>query len=704
MKITDLLKKEAIDLNVKASNKKELLKKAVELMNYNGNIKDKAKYLELVLKREEEGSTGIGEEIAIPHGKGESISSPGLAAMIIPEGCDFEALDGKKVKLLFMIAAPESKDNVHLEVLSRLSTLLMSEKFRKELLSAKSKEEFLEIIDRTESEKLEEKRMKENNQKGIEKAENKDNFNSKKNAENKDDIKNINKQEENLKGVDEAKDTVNSKKSNNLESTDNPEKTNKSEDYEILGITACPTGIAHTYMAAEALEQMGRELKHPIKVETQGQSGAQNILTDEEIKNARAIIIAADIGVDLSRFEGKKLLYTQVSDGIRKPKELIERALSEDIPIYSSKQKDQEQGALLDKNTEDSSNSVKRKGNIYNHLMSGVTHMLPFVVGGGILIAISFLLDDYSINPSNFGMNTPIAAFFKTIGGIAFDFMLVILSGYIAMSIGDRPGLVVGFVGGAIAKAGTTFSSFANPDEILVSSGFLGALIAGFIGGYVVILLKKIFSFMPRSLEGIRTILIYPVAGVFLIGIIMLLINPFVAYINTGLNNFLFSMSGTNKIILGAILAGMMSVDLGGPVNKAAYTFGTGMLAEGHYEIMAAVMIGGMVAPLAIALLATFFPKKLPKKERQAGLLNYVMGLSFISEGAIPFASSDPLRVLPAAVVGSAISGALSMAFNCTLMAPHGGIFVLPLISNPARICISINCGIRCIYGNYGSS
>ncbi len=606
MKITDLLKKDSIDLNVEASNKEEVLKKAVELMNKNGNITDKDKYLELVMKREEEGSTGIGEEIAIPHGKGDSISAPGLAAMVIPNGVDFESLDGKPVKLLFLIAAPNTKENVHLEVLSRLSTLLMDEKFRKELLNAKSKEEFLKVIDQAEKEKSGEEKKKE-------------------------------------------------------------------ENYELLGITSCPTGIAHTYMAAEGLEQMGKELGHPIKIETQGQSGAQNVLTDEEIKKAKAIIIASDVNVDLSRFDGKRVLRASVTDGIRKPKELIEKALksTNEIPIYHNKEND-----------EGNNKSGKQKGGIYKHLMNGVTHMLPFVVGGGILIAIAFLLDDYSIDPSNFGMNTPVAAFFKTIGGMAFDFMLLILSGYIAMSIGDRPGLVVGFVGGAIAKAGTTFTSLSNPEEVLVSSGFLGALLAGFIGGYVIVFLRKLFSFMPKSLEGIRTILIYPVAGILLIGIIMLIINPFVAAINTGLNNFLFSLSGVNKIILGAILAGMMSVDLGGPVNKAAYTFGTGMLAEGHYEIMAAVMIGGMVAPLAIALLATFLPKKLPQKERQAGLLNYVMGLSFISEGAIPFASADPIRVLPACVVGSAVSGALSMAFNCSLMAPHGGIFVLPLIGN----------------------
>lgn len=615
MKITDLLKKDSIDLNVEASNKKDILKKAVELMDNNGNIIDKDKYLELVLKREEEGTTGIGEEIAIPHGKGDSISAPGLAAMVIPNGVDFEALDEKPVKLLFLIAAPNTKENVHLEVLSRLSTLLMDEKFREELINAQSKDEFLKIIDKAENEKF---------------------------------------------GSKEEKDTEEKE----------PENV---ENFELLGITSCPTGIAHTYMAAEGLEQMGKELGHPIKVETQGQSGAQNVLTEEEIKKAKAIIIASDVNVDLSRFEGKRVLRAGVTDGIRKPKELIEKALNStnEIPIYHHTTNDT-----------DNIKNEKQRGSVYKHLMNGVTHMLPFVVGGGILIAIAFLLDDYSINPSNFGMNTPIAAFFKTIGGMAFDFMLLILAGYIAMSIGDRPGLVVGFVGGAIAKAGTTFTSLSNSEEVLVSSGFLGALLAGFIGGYIIVFLRKLFSFMPKSLEGIRTILIYPVAGVLLIGIIMLLINPFVSAINTGLNNFLFSLSGVNKIILGAILAGMMSVDLGGPVNKAAYTFGTGMLAEGHYEIMAAVMIGGMVAPLAIALLATFFPKKLPQKERQAGLLNYVMGLSFISEGAIPFASADPIRVLPACVIGSAVSGALSMAFNCSLMAPHGGIFVLPLIGN----------------------
>lgn len=617
MKITDLLSEESIELNVEAKDKNDIIDKMTRLMLKTGRINNLEEYKKLVLKREEEGSTGVGEEIAIPHGKGECVTEPGLVAMVVPNGVAYDALDGKPVKLLFMIAAPNTSDNVHLDVLSRLSTMLMDSDFKNKLISAKSKEEFLKIIDETEKEKFK-------------------------------------------------------------------EEEKKGQGYEILGITACPTGIAHTYMAAEALENAGKEMGHLVKIETQGQSGVKNKLTKEEIKNAKAIIIAADIDIDLSRFKGKKVIKAKVSDGIHKSKELIEKALkSKDIPVYNGNGKDEEET--------ESSDSIGSK--IYRDLMNGVTHMLPFVVGGGILIAISFLLDDYSINPSNFGMNTPVAAFFKTIGGIAFDFMLCILSGYIAMSIADRPGLAVGFVGGAIARAGTTFDSLTNADATIVSSGFLGALIAGFIAGYLVILLRKVFSFLPKSLEGIKPILIYPVLGILLIGLIMLAINPFVGSINTALNNFLSSMQGANKIILGAILGGMMSVDLGGPVNKASYTFGTGMLAEGHYDIMAAVMAGGMVAPLAIALLATFFPKKLPKKERQSALLNYIMGFSFISEGAIPFASADPIRVILSCVIGSAVAGAMSMLFNCTLMAPHGGIFVLPVVGNAALYLLSIVVG-----------
>ena len=617
MRITDLLSKDGIELNVNAKDKNDIINKMTKLMLKTGRITDLNAYTELVLKREEEGSTGVGEGIAIPHGKGDCVTEPGLVAMVVPNGVEYDALDGKPVNLLFMIAAPNTSDNVHLDVLSRLSTMLMDTEFKNKLISAKSKEEFLNIINETENEKFK-------------------------------------------------------------------EETKQAEGYEILGITACPTGIAHTYMAAEALEAAGKEVGHLVKIETQGQSGVKNKLTKEEIKNAKAIIIAADIDIDLSRFKGKKVLKAKVADGIHKPKELIEKALTDkNIPVYQGNGKD-------DSEYENSDGIGSR---IYRHLMNGVTHMLPFVVGGGILIAIAFLLDDYSIDPSNFGMNTPIAAFFKTIGGIAFDFMLCILSGYIAMSIADRPGLAVGFVGGAVAKAGTTFASLTNPDVTLVSSGFLGALIAGFIGGYVVLLLRKVFSFLPKSLESVKPILIYPVGGILLIGLIMLAINPVVGAINTALNNFLSSMQGANKIILGAILGGMMSVDLGGPVNKASYTFGTGMLAEGHYDIMAAVMAGGMVAPLAIALLATFFPKKLPKKDRQSALLNYIMGFSFISEGAIPFASADPIRVIVSCVIGSAVAGSLSMLFNCTLMAPHGGIFVLPVVGNAALYLLSIVIG-----------
>lgn len=538
MRITDLLSKDGIELNVNAKDKNDIINKMTKLMLKTGRITDLNAYTELVLKREEEGSTGVGEGIAIPHGKGDCVTEPGLVAMVVPNGVEYDALDGKPVNLLFMIAAPNTSDNVHLDVLSRLSTMLMDTEFKNKLISAKSKEEFLNIINETENEKFK-------------------------------------------------------------------EETKQEQGYEILGITACPTGIAHTYMAAEALENAGKEVGHLVKIETQGQSGVKNKLTKEEIKNAKAIIIAADIDIDLSRFKGKKILKAKVADGIHKPKELIEKALTDkNIPVYQGNGKD-------DSEYENSDGVGSR---IYRHLMNGVTHMLPFVVGGGILIAIAFLLDDYSIDPSNFGMNTPIAAFFKTIGGIAFDFMLCILSGYIAMSIADRPGLAVGFVGGAVAKAGTTFASLSNPDVTLVSSGFLGALIAGFIGGYVVLLLRKVFSFLPKSLESVKPILIYPVGGILLIGLIMLAINPVVGAINTALNNFLSSMQGANKIILGAILGGMMSVDLGGPVNKASYTFGTGMLAEGHYDIMAAVMAGGMVAPLAIALLATFSLKNYQRK------------------------------------------------------------------------------------------
>ncbi len=616
MKITDLLSKDAIKLNGIANSKQDAINKLVDLMAKNGNLTDKEKYTQVVLKREEEGSTGIGEGIAIPHGKTDAVSKPGLSAMVINDGVEFDSLDGQPAKLLFLIAAPNTKDNVHLDVLSRLSTLLMDTEFRKSLMEAKTPEEFLRCIDIAENAKL--------------------------------------------------------------------SQTKKNDEYEILAITSCPTGIAHTYMAAEALEKMGEQLGHKVKVETHGSSGVKNKFTKEEIRNAKAVIIAADTKIDLSRFDGKKLVKAKVADGINRPQELIERVLSSDAKIYHSSNKSQN-------NDSDEKEGFGTK--IYKHLMNGVTHMLPFVVGGGILIAIAFLLDDYSINPSNFGMNTPVAAFFKTVGGAAFNVMLYVLAGYIAMSIADRPGLAVGFVGGILAVQGTTFASLTDSSVVLVSSGFLGALIAGFVGGYIVILLKKICSYLPDSIEGIKTILLYPVFGILLMGAFMLLINPYVGAINTAINNYLSSMGTANKVVLGAILGGMMAIDLGGPINKAAYTFGTGMLASGQYEIMAAVMAGGMVPPLAIAFLATAFPRKVPKKDKQAAYVNYIMGLSFISEGAIPFASADPLRTLPAFVVGSAVTGALSMIFNCTLMAPHGGIFVIATIGHPLLYLLAIAVG-----------
>ena len=616
MKITDLLSKDAIKLNGIANSKQDAINKLVDLMAKNGNLTDKEKYKEVVLKREEEGSTGIGEGIAIPHGKTDAVSKPGLSAMVINDGVEFDSLDGQPAKLLFLIAAPNTKDNVHLDVLSRLSTLLMDTEFRKSLMEAKTPEEFLRCIDIAENAKL--------------------------------------------------------------------SQTKKNDEYEILAITSCPTGIAHTYMAAEALEQMGEQLGHKVKVETHGSSGVKNKFTKEEIRNAKAVIIAADTKIDLSRFDGKKLVKAKVADGINRPQELIERVLSSDAKTYHSSNKSQN-------NDSDEKEGFGTK--IYKHLMNGVTHMLPFVVGGGILIAIAFLLDDYSINPSNFGMNTPVAAFFKTVGGAAFNVMLYVLAGYIAMSIADRPGLAVGFVGGILAVQGTTFASLTDSSVVLVSSGFLGALIAGFVGGYIVILLKKICSYLPDSIEGIKTILLYPVFGILLMGAFMLLINPYVGAINTAINNYLSSMGTANKVVLGAILGGMMAIDLGGPINKAAYTFGTGMLASGQYEIMAAVMAGGMVPPLAIAFLATAFPRKIPKKDKQAAYVNYIMGLSFISEGAIPFASADPLRTIPAFVVGSAVTGALSMVFNCTLMAPHGGIFVIATIGHPLLYLLAIAVG-----------
>lgn len=622
MRITELLKKESIELGVKVSGKEEAIDKLIGLMAAGGRLNDKAGYKEGILAREALGSTAVGEGIAIPHAKVAAVKEPGLAAMVVPDGVDYEAFDGSLANLIFMIAAPEGEADVHLEALSRLSTLLMDPDFKNDLIHAESKEEFLQLIDDKESERYEKKVRKEE------------------------------------KIAEDAAPKVH-------------EPLKSAAGYRVLAVTACPTGIAHTFMAAENLEQLGKKLGIPVKSETNGAEGAANVLTKEEIAAADGIIIAADKNVDMARFDGKHVVKASVSDGIQKGEELIKKAVSGEAPVYHHT------GAAA---SEEGGESEGIGHTIYKHLMNGVSHMLPFVIGGGLLIALAFLFDDYSINPANFGKNTPIAAYLKTIGEQAFGMMLPVLAGYIAMSIADRPGLAVGFVGGMVAKMGATFMNPAGGD---VNSGFLGALLAGFIGGYIVVLLKKVFKKLPKSLEGIKPVLLYPLLGIFLVAVVTTFINPFVGAINDGLTHFLNGMGGTSKVILGAVVGGMMSVDMGGPVNKAAYVFGTAQLAEGNFDIMAAVMAGGMVPPIAIALCSTFFKKKFTEKERQSGLVNYIMGLSFISEGAIPFAASDPLRVIPSCIIGSAVAGGLSMALNCTLRAPHGGIFVLPTIGNP---------------------
>ncbi|WP_373264686.1 PTS fructose transporter subunit IIABC [Hungatella hathewayi] len=622
MRITELLKKESIELGVKVSGKEEAIDKLIGLMAAGGRLNDKAGYKEGILAREALGSTAVGEGIAIPHAKVAAVKEPGLAAMVVPDGVDYEAFDGSLANLIFMIAAPEGEADVHLEALSRLSTLLMDPDFKNDLIHAESKEEFLQLIDDKESERYEKKVRKEE------------------------------------KIAEDAAPKV-------------QEPLKSAAGYRVLAVTACPTGIAHTFMAAENLEQLGKKLGIPVKSETNGAEGAANVLTKEEIAAADGIIIAADKNVDMARFDGKHVVKASVSDGIQKGEELIKKAVSGEAPVYHHT------GAAA---SEEGGESEGIGHTIYKHLMNGVSHMLPFVIGGGLLIALAFLFDDYSINPANFGKNTPIAAYLKTIGEQAFGMMLPVLAGYIAMSIADRPGLAVGFVGGMVAKMGATFMNPAGGD---VNSGFLGALLAGFIGGYIVVLLKKVFKKLPKSLEGIKPVLLYPLLGIFLVAVATTFINPFVGAINDGLTHFLNGMGGTSKVILGAVVGGMMSVDMGGPVNKAAYVFGTAQLAEGNFDIMAAVMAGGMVPPIAIALCSTFFKKKFTEKERQSGLVNYIMGLSFISEGAIPFAASDPLRVIPSCIIGSAVAGGLSMALNCTLRAPHGGIFVLPTIGNP---------------------
>lgn len=623
MTIRDLLAAESINLNGTPAGKTEALNQCIDLMAKSGKIADVETYRKGVFAREEEGTTGIGMGIAIPHCKSDAVTKAGLAAMVVKDGVDFESLDGTPAKIIFLIAAPNTEDNVHLQVLSKLSVMLMDEQFTNSLINAGSVDEFLNIIDSAEKAKDEKEAAK------------------------------------------EAKEPVEVKK----------------DDVFIVAVTACPTGIAHTYMAAEAIEKKAKELGYQVKVETRGSAGAKNVLTDDEIAKATGVIVACDTNVPTDRFDGKKVIECQVSDGINKTEELVKRIAAGDAPVFKASGK-----------KEASHSSIGGKESIghqiYKHLMNGVSHMLPFVVGGGILIAIAFLIDGFSVDlnslpadqRANFGTITQGAALFKGIGGTAFGFMLPILAGFIAMNIADRPGLAVGFVGGSIAANGT--------------SGFLGALVAGFVAGYIVNLLKKIFSKLPESLDGVKPVLLYPLLGIFLIGVIMqFVVEPPIGALNTAINNGLNGLNGASAVVLGVLLGGMMAIDMGGPVNKAAYVFGTASIAAGNYNIMAAVMIGGMVPPLAIALATIFFKNKFTAEERKAGPTNFIMGLSFITEGAIPFAASDPLHVLPACAVGSAVAGGLSMAFGCTLMAPHGGIFVVPTIGNPLMYLVALVIG-----------
>ena len=617
MKITDLLKPVSIQLNVAPpKSKSEAIEILADLMEKSGNLNNKEEYLKAVIAREESGSTGLGDGIATPHAKSAAVKEAGLAAMVIPDGMDFEALDGNPSRLFFMIAAPDTASDLHVELLSKLAMMVMDPDFKESLIAAKSVDEFLKLINDKENPPTEEETKAETA----------------------------------------------------------PAKEETSTGYDVLAVTACPTGIAHTYMAAESLEQHAKRKNISIKVETNGAGGRKNILTDEDIANAKCIIVAADKNVPMARFNGKHVIITKVANGINKADELLDKAMAQDAPIYKGSGDDDSASTASSENE-----SIGRQ--LYKHLMNGVSHMLPFVVGGGILIAIAFLVDVYDpANPSNFGSNTPLAAFFKNVGGVSFGFMLPVLAGFIGMSIADRPGLVAGFVGGAMANTG--------------GSGFLGALIAGFAAGYIILGLRKVCKVLPESLEGIKTILIYPLFGVLLMGIaITFIINPPVSAINTWLVETLKGMDPSSRILIGIIVGGMMSIDMGGPFNKAAYVTGTALLADGEFGIMASVMAGGMVPPIAIALCTTFFGNRFTEAERKSGITNYVMGLSFITEGAIPFAAADPARVIPSCVIGSAVAGALSMAFECTLRAPHGGIFVVPTIGNPLMYLLAIAIG-----------
>ena len=648
MKITDLLKPQSILLNASPTNKADAIYTLGDLMDKGGNLSDKAEYLEAVFAREESGSTGLGDGIATPHAKSAGVKEAGLAAMVVPNGVDFEALDGQPSRLFFMIAAPEGAADTHVEVLSKLATMVIDPDFKNALIQAATVDRFLELITAKEE----------------------GNFDPSVEGY----IKTEDEKAPSITDAIEAKATEAIEKVVPKVSVDNPH-------YEVLAVTGCPTGIAHTYMAAESLERKAKEMGISLKVEKNGASGIKDALTAEEIEHAKCIIVASDRQVEMARFDGKPMIQTKVANGINKAEELLREAMSGTAPVYHASQADKDSA----NSAIDASDSFGRQ--IYKHLMNGVSHMLPFVIGGGILIALAFLFDTFDpANAKNFGSGTPLSAFLMKIGGASFGFMLPVLAGYIAMSIADRPGLVAGFVGGLLASQG--------------GSGFLSALIAGFAAGYLVLLVKKLVSGLPQALEGTKPVLFYPVLGVLFIGIaITFIINPPVSALNEWLMNSLQTMGTTSRVLLGLVFGAMMSVDMGGPVNKAAYVIGTGALATGEYGIMAAVMAGGMVPPLAIALCTTFFPSRFTEAERKSGITNYIMGLSFITEGAIPFAAADPIRVLPSCIIGAGTAGALSMFFECTLRAPHGGIFVVPTIGNPLLYLASIAIGsvVACI-------
>ena len=648
MKITDLLKPQSILLNASPTNKADAIYTLGDLMDKGGNLSDKAEYLEAVFAREESGSTGLGDGIATPHAKSAGVKEAGLAAMVVPNGVDFEALDGQPSRLFFMIAAPEGAADTHVEVLSKLATMVIDPDFKNALIQAATVDRFLELITAKEE----------------------GNFDPSVEGY----IKTEDEKAPSITDAIEAKATEAIEKVVPKVSVDNPH-------YEVLAVTGCPTGIAHTYMAAESLERKAKEMGISLKVEKNGASGIKDALTAEEIEHAKCIIVASDRQVEMARFDGKPMIQTKVANGINKAEELLREAMSGTVPVYHASQSDKDSA----ESAIDAKDSFGRQ--IYKHLMNGVSHMLPFVIGGGILIALAFLFDTFDpANAKNFGSGTPLSAFLMKIGGASFGFMLPVLAGYIAMSIADRSGLVAGFVGGLLASQG--------------GSGFLGALIAGFAAGYLVLLVKKLVSGLPQALEGTKPVLFYPVLGVLFIGIaITFIINPPVSALNEWLMNSLQTMGTTSRVLLGLVFGAMMSVDMGGPVNKAAYVIGTGALATGEYGIMAAVMAGGMVPPLAIALCTTFFPSRFTEAERKSGITNYIMGLSFITEGAIPFAAADPIRVLPSCIIGAGTAGALSMFFECTLRAPHGGIFVVPTIGNPLLYLASIAIGsvVACI-------